>query len=130
LQCSVCHLGVINADDFASIRSSSIDYDSDGDISEGIAGEIETMEEILLRVINRYVEDTEGVEPIVINRRFTNEEGDSYTTWTPRLLRAAFNYQYSILDVGGYAHHPHYTLQLLYDSIEDLGGSLSGLIRP
>jgi len=130
LQCSACHLGVINDDDFASIRSSSIDYDSDGDISEGMAGEIETMEEILLRVINRYVEDTEGVEPIVINRRFTNEEGDSYTTWTPRLLRAAFNYQYSILDVGGYAHHPHYTLQLLYDSIEDLGGSLSGLIRP
>jgi hypothetical protein len=67
---------------------------------------------------------------IPVNGRFNNEAGDSYSTWTPRLLQAAFNYQYSTLSAGGYAHHPHYILQLLYDSIEDIGGSLSGLVRP
>ena len=129
-RCGTCHLGVRTADDFVNIRSSRLDYDADGNISEGMAGEITTMEERLLISINRYIAETDGVEPIVISRRVTNEAGDNYTTWTPRLMRAVYNYQYSTLDSGGYSHNPHYTLQLLYDSIDDLGGSLSGLIRP
>jgi mono/diheme cytochrome c family protein len=130
LQCSTCHLGVATAEDFADIRTSNIDYDGDGDISEGMAGEIATMEKKLWRDIELYIAVTEGAEPLVVNGRFNNEAGDSYSTWTPRLVQAAFNYQYSTLSAGGYAHHPHYILQLLYDSIEDIGGSLSGLVRP
>ena len=129
-RCSACHLGVKTPADLRDIRASNIDYDGDGDTTEGMAGEIKTMEQKLQLAIDRYTANTEGVESIVLIGRPTNEEGDNYTTWTPRLLRAAFNYQYSDKDTGGYAHNPHYHLQLLYDSIEDMGGTLSGLIRP
>ena len=37
-------------------------------------------------------------------------------------------------DTGAYAHNPHYVIQLLYDSIEDLGQQVSvdmaGMARP
>ena len=53
-----------------------------------------------------------------------------YNAWTPRLLKAAYNYQVSLKDPGGYAHGGKYIIQLLYDSIEDLDASLvEGLRR-
>jgi hypothetical protein len=45
-------------------------------------------------------------------------------------LRAAFNYQYSQKEPGAWAHNNAYIHQILYDSIEDLGGDLTGLTRP
>ena len=57
--------------------------------------------------------------------------GDNrFNTWTPRLLRAAYNYQYVQKDPGAYTHNPPYILQVLYDSIEDVGGDVSGMLRP
>ena len=44
-----------------------------------------------------------------------------YNAWTPRLLKAAYNYQFVSKDPGAYAHNPTYTLQLLYNSLSDLG---------
>ena len=44
-----------------------------------------------------------------------------YNAWTPRLLKAAYNYQFVTKDPGAFAHNPIYTLQILYDSIADLG---------
>lgn len=129
-RCSACHPGLKTMADLRSIRTGNVDYDGDGDISEGMAGEIETMEEKLQSAIDRYTSSTEGVDHIILIGRFTDENGEPYTTWTPRLLRAAFNYQVSDKDNAGYAHNPYYILQLLYDSIEDMGGSLSGLVRP
>ena len=43
------------------------------------------------------------------------------TAWTPRLLRAAYNYQYIQKDPGVFAHNPMYAAQVLYDALEDLG---------
>ena len=43
-----------------------------------------------------------------------------YNAWTPRLLKAAYNYQFVSKDPGAYAHNPTYTLQLLYDLLNDL----------
>jgi hypothetical protein len=34
------------------------------------------------------------------------------------------------MDPGGYSHNPKYIIQLLYDSIEDLGGTTRGMTRP
>ena len=53
------------------------------------------------------------------------DEGDSerYVTWTPNLLRAAYNYQFVHKDPGGYIHNADYQLQLLYDSLEAIGGA-------
>ncbi|MBZ0308838.1 MAG: hypothetical protein K8I82_22415, partial [Anaerolineae bacterium] len=45
--CATCHEGVEAAEDLRGIRmaGSLIDYDGDGDMEEGIAGEIETLQE-------------------------------------------------------------------------------------
>ena len=58
----------------------------------------------------------------------------SLGTWTPRLLKAAYNYQFIEQDKGAFAHNPHYALQLLYDSIESLAQAaeidMTGMQRP
>ena len=51
------------------------------------------------------------------------------STWTPRLLKAAYNYQVSLKDPGAFAHGNKYIVQLLFDSIADLGGDTSTLAR-
>jgi hypothetical protein len=56
-------------------------------------------------------------------------DGKAYPNWTARLLKAAYNYQVSIKDPGAFAHGNKYIVQLLYDSIEDLGGDVSKLAR-
>ena len=61
----------------------------------------------------------------------TNDQGAArgYNKWTPRLLKAAYNYQVSVKDPGAFAHGNKYIVQLLFDSIEDLGGDVSKLAR-
>jgi hypothetical protein len=46
------------------------------------------------------------------------------------LLAAAYNYQYSQKDPGAYAHNGKYMIQLVIDSIEAVGGDVSGFTRP
>ena len=58
------------------------------------------------------------------------DETDSFASWTPNLLRAAYNYQWSVKDPGAFAHNGDYIMQVLFDSIEAVGGSTSGLTRP
>ena len=45
-----------------------------------------------------------------------------YNAWTPRLLKAAYNWKFVSSDAGIHVHNPHYALELLYDSMEDLAG--------
>lgn len=59
--------------------------------------------------------------------------GDNrFTQWTPNLLRAAYNYQYSVKDPGVFAHNPDYIMQVLYDSLEVVGGeeAVASFTRP
>jgi hypothetical protein len=133
-KCSGCHTGIETEEDLQTIRMSTDDFDGDGDITEGIAGEIATMQELLLVAMNDYAASTEGVSPITYNGAaypyFFDDAGEGYATWTPRMLQAAYNYQYSTKDPGAFAHNGRYILQTLYDSIADLGGDTSGMIRP
>ncbi|MCA9686917.1 MAG: OmpA family protein, partial [Myxococcales bacterium] len=48
-----------------------------------------------------------------------------FTAWTPRLLRAVYNYHTARQDYGAYAHNGRYIVKLLHDSISDLNGQLS-----
>ncbi|MDX1438017.1 MAG: hypothetical protein R3335_14485 [Anaerolineales bacterium] len=128
--CSACHLGVRTNLDLAKIRTGNVDYDGDGDIAEGIAGEIETMQARLLLAMQVYAAQTEGAAPLEYEGGFVDDQGESYSTWTPRLLRSAYNYRYSTIDPGGYAHHGEYLIQLLFDSLEGIGGVTAGLTRP
>ncbi len=58
-----------------------------------------------------------------------NDDEGSFASWTPNLLRAAYNYQDSTKDPGGFAHNSSYVMQILYDSIRAVGGDVTGLTR-
>jgi uncharacterized protein with von Willebrand factor type A (vWA) domain len=64
----------------------------------------------------------DGTWQIADEAKFPN----SYKSWTPRLLRAAYNYQFLAKEPGAYAHNPRYAMQLAYDSLEDLSSKGSG----
>jgi len=146
-QCAQCHEGVASTDDLKNIReiSSASDYDGDGDVEEGMFNELEGLREALLGAIQAYAKDTAGTaiayNPATHPYFFidTNDDGQAqddeavsdnrYSTWTARLLKAAYNYQVSTKDPGAYAHGNKYIVQLLYDSIEDLSGDVSALTR-
>jgi hypothetical protein len=146
--CANCHKTVKTVDDLATVRgpSSTADYDGDGDATEGMKGEVDGMRDALYAAIQAYAKDTAGAG-ITYNAAaypyfFQDDDGDgapdkndqggniSYANWTPRLLKAAYNYQASIKDPGQFAHNGQYVLQVLYDSLKDLGGSVSQLTRP
>lgn len=48
----------------------------------------------------------------------------AYASWTPRLLKAACNWKFVGADGGIHVHNPHYALQLLHDSAEDIPAAL------
>jgi hypothetical protein len=142
--CSDCH--TITGDDIHNIRVDTTDYDGNGNISEGIAIEIESFQERLLSEIRSYAQSQTNTaivyDPGTYPYYFldTNRDGvadpdeiqfeNRYNVWTPRLLKAAYNYDYVIHDPGAFAHNSDYILQILYDSITDLSGNGSGLTRP
>jgi hypothetical protein len=132
-ECGKCHTGVATEEDLQGIRLSTVDYDGDGDTQEGIAGEIETMREALYEATQGYAADVVGTDIVYNAARypywFTDAE-EGYNTWTPRLLKAAYNYQYATKDPGVYAHNGKYILQVLYDALEDMGVDVSGMTRP
>lgn len=142
--CAGCHPAA--NDGLEAIRMSDVDYDGDGDVTEGVAGEIETLAEVLYGEILKYANEEAG-KGIVYDAHshpyyFVDADGDGevdkddkganvrYNAWTPRLMKAAFNYQYVQKDPGAYAHNPKYVVQFLIDSIEDLGASVSAYTRP
>ncbi|SOE18239.1 hypothetical protein SAMN05877838_3159 [Hoeflea halophila] len=134
--CTACHQG---AEAFSDIRISPADFDGDGDVSEGIGEPIKEMHGRLYAAIQSYARDVAGTAVIYADRYphfFIDTDGDGaategevafpnrYASWTPRLLKAAYNYQFIAKDKAAYAHNPHYALQILYDTLEDLSGSV------
>jgi hypothetical protein len=132
--CAQCHHEAALEDIRVPTEDGPVDYDGDGNTDEGIAGEIETIHEALWTAIEAYAADTIG-EPIAHGPGYPyyfDEAGEGYSTWTPRLVRAVYNYQYVAKDPGAFAHNRDYVLQILYDSLEDIGGSaaVAGMTRP
>lgn len=143
--CSACHGDVETYTDLQGIRMSTADFDGDGDTSEGLAGEIQTMEQALYAAIQVYAATTLNA-PIVYDAHsypyFFADDGNGevdegeanygnrYQSWSPTLLKAAYNYQYAQKDPGAFAHNGQYIIQVLYDSLQDLGGDVSGMTRP
>jgi nitrate reductase cytochrome c-type subunit len=132
-ECATCHTGVESEEDLEAIRIAPTDWDGDGDTTEGIAGEVETMREALYEAMQEYAAETVGTGIVYDAASYPywfTEDEERYGTWTPRLLRAAYNYQYATKDPGVYAHNGKYILQALYDSLEDMGADVSGMTRP
>jgi hypothetical protein len=147
--CSPCHVSVVGFDDLKEIRTDPVDYDGDGNTAEGIRFEIAALEQRLYQALQDHASTVAGT-PIAYTDRspyfFTDLNGDGeassdetgrdneYVSWTPKLLKAAYNYHFVQEDRGSYAHNADYVLQLLYDSLEDLSGGFSpgteGFLRP
>lgn len=139
-ECSPCHLNVVDRADLREIRESETDYDGDGDVDEPIRDEVNVFHEELYTALQDYAADVIE-QPIVYGRSFpyffndTNGNGEAdgdelnfgnqYASWTPRLVRAAYNYHYVHEDRGAYTHNARYVFQLLYDSLEDLNEAVS-----
>lgn len=140
-ECGSCHPKVDSTEKLTIINMSNLDFDGDGDPDEGIAGEIETLHEMLYSAIQEYAANVAGTATVYDAHThpyfFTDTNGDgetnadevrsdnAYATWTPRLLKAAYNYQYVAKDPGAFAHNGKYIVQILQDSITDLGKKLT-----
>jgi hypothetical protein len=123
------------------MNSSLVDYNGNGNITEGIWYEVDGLRQMLYQAIQAYAKDVDGTAIVYdasTNPYFfidTNGNGtadkeeltsvNKYASWTPRLVKAAFNYQTTIKDPGGFAHNGKYFIQLLYDSIDDLNAKLA-----
>ena len=145
--CTTCHAG---ANNFAAIRTTTLDILGTGDTTSGISSVIEELHARLGEAIATYARHI-NASPVVYSDEaypyfFSDLNADGvadpsetifpnrYQRWTPRLLRAAYNYQYVAKDHGAFAHNPHYAIQLLFDSLADLAVvanvDMSGLVRP
>jgi hypothetical protein len=128
--CARCHPGV----EIDAIRAADnkTDFDGDGNVTEGMSAEIDTMAEALLAELQAYAE-AQGTAITYDAHTYPywmGADGQGFAAWTPRLLKAAFNYQYIQKDPGAYVHNPLYAIQFLIDSIEDLGGDVESYTRP
>jgi len=122
------------------IRTDKIDRDGNGDIKEGVAQEIDHLRGMLLAAIQDYAKTVPGkpvaydshAYPYFFNDKNKNGKADKdeakfpnrYQSWTPRMLKAAYNYQFVTKDPGAFAHNPNYATQLLQDSLADLGAKV------
>ncbi len=141
--CSECHGDISSGDDARDIRSivsNSRDYDGDGDTDEGIFYELRGLRDALYDSLQQYADD-QGLPDICRGNAypyyFTDTDGfggecstadanygNRYTSWTPRMIAAAYNHQLASVDPGNYAHNAKYTIQLLHDSLQDLNAGL------
>jgi hypothetical protein len=144
--CLTCH----ESGDPDDIRIARQSYDGSGDLNKGIKADIQANAERLMGMMMDYAAQVAG-KPMVYDGGsypyfFADANGDgladqnegravAYDAWTPRLVRATYNWNFVKADPGVHAHNPVYALELLYDSIEDLSGPLGvdmgtlGLLR-
>lgn len=136
-ECMECH----SFGDIKDIRhkGSYVDYDGDGNWAEGVYWEIVGLREFLQNAMWSYSMDVSGAAIVYESHTYpyffkdTNgngvadpEEanyGNQFRLYTPRLLKAAYNFQVAMKDLGAFAHGGKYVIQLLYDSLMDLNGA-------
>jgi hypothetical protein len=124
------------------MRGTINDFNGNGDTTEGVYYEMTGVRETLYAAIRLYANtpktNAQGAAvpatPIAYSPDTypyffvdSNDNGvvdagetKAYNAWTARLLRAAYNYQYSQKDPGAFAHNAKYLIEILYDSIADI----------
>ena len=144
--CTACHKEVREETDLVTVRESKGDYDGDGDKKEGIASEIKTLHDKLYAALQAYAKEVS--KPIAYDSHGypyffldTNDNGkadkkealykNKYNVFTPRPLRAVYNYQFAAKDRGAFTQNPTYVIQRLRDSLADLGNvAMDRMARP
>jgi hypothetical protein len=143
-ECQGCQEDVATVEDLRNVRmaGSEVDYNGNGDIEEGITTELAGLQDVLLQSIQAYANEVTGKAIAYDAASYpyffldadangaVDEAEGSFDAWTLRLLKAVYNYQTSIKDPGSFAHNGPYIIQTLYDSIENVGGDVSGMTRP
>ncbi len=138
---SGCHVGIVSLEDIRP--PSALDYDGDSNTTEGIKGEIESMRADLYVAIKAYASGTvhfaivydEATNPYWFrdtNGNGVKDSGEStgYNKFDAKLLKAAYNYHMSLKEPHTFIHNYKYMVELLYDSLEDLGVNMSSYTRP
>jgi hypothetical protein len=145
--CGKCHFNeagapVANFAELEEARQYGFEGDIDGDgVVESLKLEIDGMRAKLLVAIQAYATNVAGTAICFDNsatnpNRFYLDDGTSangrcgtqvteYNKYTPRLLKAAYNYMIATNDVGAWAHNPRYAIEVLYDTIADLNLGLT-----
>lgn len=133
--CLTCH----ETGDPKAIRVARQSYDGSGDVEKGIHGDIAANAAVLKKMIVEYAQRVAATPVVYDGARypywFADANGDgmadqadgravAYNAWTPRLVRAVYNWKFVTADHGVHVHNPAYALELLYDSIEDLAAPL------
>jgi hypothetical protein len=141
-KCVSCHTGVTTTDDYRNIRVTTSDYDGDGNTSEGIYTEIEGVKAKLYQAIQNYASLQRAIvfSPATSSTSPWRRGDDTtkvYDKFTPRLIKALYNYHLSYREIGAYVHNSKYIIELLYDSIKDLNSApgvtqvdMTGMVRP
>jgi hypothetical protein len=142
--CSTCHRSLSDVAEIKASSRSKIDYDGDGDGGELLEEELAGMADMVQLNMQSYA-DSEGLDIPCYNGDaypywFTDADGSGgscdsgettrYGDWDPTLMKAAFNFQMEHKEPGAWAHNFDYMAQLLYDSVDDLGGDTSDMVRP
>ncbi|MEE8320655.1 MAG: hypothetical protein V3R68_02300 [Gammaproteobacteria bacterium] len=146
--CSTCHTdagnssywgGVADPKNIRYFASWNTDYDGDGNTTEGLYYEIDTLKNTLWNKISAYALKVAGIGivhgsgyPYYFKDTNGNgvadpseqERANAFSAFTVRLTRALYNYQFVSQDHGGYAHGGKYQIQLLVDGINDLNPGL------
>jgi len=138
--CKACH-GDVAMNDIRGMTSTG-DYNGNGDTSEGLRAEYRALRDVLYAEIQKYAKATTG-NAIVYNPDaypywFADANGNgeadadekAFTTWTPRLLKAAYNYNFLRKQPDVHIHNGKYGIQVTIDTIEDIGGDVSKYARP
>jgi hypothetical protein len=129
--CLTCH----ETGDAKAIRIQRQSHDGSGDTAKGIHADIAANHATLFALVEEYAAAVAGTPLAYDGARypyfFADANGDGradeadgepvpYGAFTPRMLQAVYNWKFVGADPGAHVHNPHYALELLYDSIEDL----------
>jgi hypothetical protein len=144
--CTYCHVNSTSVDNLTPAFRPEDNYD--GDAATKPKAEFGVFQARLLAAIQLWCKTktdaaVPGANYVVYNPAAypyfsvdTNKNGvwDAGETAAPKFdtktFRATFNYNFSVKEPGAWAHNPKYAFQVLYDSIQDLGGNVTGLVRP
>jgi Cytochrome c7 and related cytochrome c len=138
--CMACHRQVTDMATLHLIRIDTIDRDGTGNLNEGVAQQLDRLRGQLLAAIMDYaktvVKKPVAYTPAIYPYFFYDKNGNGsvdkgeaifpnrYKSWTPRMMKAAYNYQFVTKDPGAFAHNPNYATELLHDSLADLGAKV------
>jgi hypothetical protein len=145
--CTYCHVDSTSVDDLTPAFRPEDNYD--GNQATKPKAELGVFQARLLAAIQKWCKDATDANNgslatyVVYNPAAypyfcvdTNKNGvwdageTSAAKFDTKTFRASFNYNFSVKEPGSWAHNPKYVFQVLYDSIKDLNGDLTGLVRP